>query len=321
MKRTRIDRPSGFELTGTLESFLSEYLYTGSPKTEANYRNHLRPFADYCVRTGLATLDVVTPDCVRLFLKEQSRYQYFRRGDTEPRQLARSTFIQRYAALKTFFNWCVEEGRLEVSPMAHVKRPKEEQRLRPVVSQDDFALLLRNAAQGAGWLGLRDRAILLFLVDTGARAGELMAMTERCVDWRAGTVVLHGKGSKDRTMRMSAETRRALRTYVEHKARPRLIGDPVWVTLRRHPLNASALAAIIHAIEEYAGLEYRLTPHMFRHTFAAEFTRLNNGNIKAAKERLGHSKIATTERYITSLGGGYGLGEEFRTPGEQWGKA
>lgn len=303
-----------------MDAFYSERSYTGSPKTEANYRNHLEPFAEYCDQAGIGSLVEISPDVCRLYLQHEAKRTYRRRGDTEDRPVSRSYFIQRYAALKTFFNWCVEDGRLPVSPMAHVKRPREEQRLRPVIGEDDFALLVRNARAGAGWLGMRDEAILRVLVDTGARAGELLAMTARCIDWKASTIVLHGKGSKDRTMAMSAPTRRALRDYMENPRRPRLPGDPVWVTLRRKPLGASALAAILHALEGYAELDYRITPHMFRHTFAAEFTRLNHGNIKATKERLGHSKIATTERYIASLGGGYGLGNEFVTPGARWGR-
>lgn len=319
MKRKIVDRPSGFEIAASLESFTSEYAYSGSPKTEAFYRNQLGTLRDYLARAGLTLLGDVTADTIRLYLKEQSRSTYVRRGQSEPRTLARSTLIQRYAAARTFFQWCVDEGRLDVSPMVNVKRPKEEHRIREALDREQFRILVQNAAAGPGWIGLRDKAILLLLLDTGARASELLGMGERCIDWRAGQVVLHGKGSKDRVMDLAPETRRAIRAYLQHPKRPKLPGDPVWVTLRRRAMGYGALNAMIHAMEGYAGLDTRVTPHRFRHTFAAEFTRANLGNVKATKERLGHSKIATTERYIESLGGGYGLGESFKTPAASWG--
>lgn len=106
---------------------------------------------------------------------------------------------------------------------------------------------------------------------------------------------------------------------LQHPRRPTVPGGYVWVTLRRRPMGYGALNAMLHAMEGYANLDTRVTPHMLRHTFAAEFTRANLGNVKATKERLGHAKIATTEKYIESLGGGYGLGETFKTPASSWG--
>ena len=180
-------------------------------------------------------------------------------------------------------------------------------------SQDEARRIVRYAAQASGWLGKRDRAIVLLMLGTGARADEVLSVLPNCINWPHREIVLHGKGDRDRRMKLGPELYRALREY--DAVRPKLPGNHWWVTQRNTRLAYPAFWAMIKHLGEYAGVE-GVHPHRFRHTFATEFTMGNNGNIRATQRRLGHSKIQTTENYLQSLGTDYGLEDWFRTPDE-----
>lgn len=314
MKRERAKQPSRFELNVALDSFIDEYAYSGSRNTERHYREHLRPFREWAVKNQVAGLDEVTADDVRHYLREQRDHTYVRKGhEDEPRTLARSTLIQRYSSLHTFFEWCVTDGRLLVSPMANIKRPKPEANARFAFSRDEAKRLVKFAGDAPGNLKYRDTALILIALGTGARASELLGMRWPDVHWAEGYIVVNGKGAKERRLRLGKDARRALKKWQD--VAPPIAGGYIWVTIRRTRMSLRGMWMWMHKLGEYAGVE-NCHPHRLRHTFAAEFTTMNR-DVYATKARLGHSKLATTEGYLHSLGVDYGLDESYRTP-DSW---
>lgn len=197
--------------------------------------------------------------------------------------------------------------------MAKVAKPRAPQPLRQGYAKEELTLLLQYAAKAPGWLKVRDRAIVVTLVGTGARAMELLAMRPEDIDWKRRTILLHGKGKKDRRVPRGRKVFRALQDY--YKVRPATPWLEAWCTQRRTRMNYAALNSMIKNLGGYAGVR-DVTPHRFRHTFATEHYRANRDLI-ALKAALGHSKVETTMTYLRGLGLDFALDAEHPSP-DKW---
>jgi site-specific recombinase XerD len=300
MPKRQDPEPSTFELCGVIAEWLDSYRYDGSPKTLAYYHDHVeRAFLTF-MAPKVKNLDDVTPQLIRDYLAHESRTG-----------IAASTLSSRYQAPKTFFTWCEDQGYIAVSPFRRVRRPKVP---RPHVvgfEPAEVKRLLSYAQQAPGWLAQRDYAVVLVLLDTGARASELLGLTEAAFDWPRHRVLLHGKGSKDRWVACGQKASRAVREYL--KVRPPSGSRQLWLTQRKSELDYGALSMMLKNLGGYAGVG-ECRPHRFRHTYAAEFYRRHR-DIMALRNSLGHAKVETTQRYLVSLGVEYGVAE-YASPGE-----
>lgn len=292
--------------------YLDQLAYEGSACTERNYRTQLAPFERFCDQRKITTLEGISPDTVRAYLKAEQHAVVRLGGRDTDRTIGRSTLIARYSVLRVFLEWCVTEGHLPANPMATVPRPKREKRIRHAFTAEEVRRLLTASKEADGKLAARDHAIVTALLGTGARASELLGLTWANVKWDEGYFVVFGKGAKERRLRMGKPLRTALRKWRD--AAPKIPGDWVWVTTRRTPMSLATLEGMCRRLGEYADVP-NCHPHRFRHTFAAEFTRLNR-DVVATKARLGHARISTTEEYLHSLGVDHGLDESYKTPDE-----
>lgn len=309
-----------FELRVIVGEFISDY-YSASPKTQRIYTDNIeRVLCSYLETRGVTDLLKVTPQVLREYLIHESERTYTIGSYT--RKQSPTTVNKRYESAKTFFGWCVAQEYLGSNPMLKVKRPKMPSRFRVGYSKDEVKRLVEAAAKAPGWLAARDRAILLMLLGTGARASELTGMHMDCVQWtvprprpggppqRTRYLTLHGKGGKDRRVPLGATAFGALRDYMA--IRPPTHHTNVWLTQRGTPFNAGALNQMMVNLRDYSDVA-GVTPHRFRHTYATAWYRQHR-DIMALKNLLGHSKVETTQRYLASLGADYGLQEDYSTP-------
>lgn len=177
--------------------------------------------------------------------------------------------------------------------MRKVKPPKVPFHPLPGVAIDDVKKLIATCSTT---LALRDKAILLCLLDTGARASEFLDLNLKDVDLTAGAVrIEHGKGDKSRTVFLGSISRRALRKYLKEREdlRP---NSPLWTTDEGERLKFSGLRQVIERRASAAGIQ---TPglHDFRRSFA--ITMLRNGvDLQTISRLLGHASLSVTERYL-----------------------
>lgn len=140
----------------------------------------------------------------------------------------------------------------------------------------------------------RDKALVLFLVDTGARSGGVVSLTIDQVNSASQTVELIEKGEKSRIVPVSGVTLQALQTWLA--VRP--VSQSRHVFLNRHgqPLTGSGLYQVLARIAKRAGVEGRFNPHAFRHFFGRKWME-SGGDIAPLSDMLGHTQIGITKQF------------------------
>jgi integrase/recombinase XerC len=264
--------------------------------TVSAYRRDLKDFHGYLMsgRSALdaagksVVLDAVTADHVRNYLAAMMKTP-----------AARSTIQRRLFAIKALFRWR-EAMTGQPNPARSMRSPKIEKRLPQVAGEDDVATLI-EADEIDRPAAIRDRAIMEILYSTGLRVSELTGLSWRDVDPELGMVMVRaGKGNKDRLIPIGEPALDALRRWraampiVWSPASPS--DDPVITNLRGGRLSPRSVQKMLARRLMAAGLDTPLTPHGLRHCFATHL--LNAGaDLRSIQEMLGHSSLATTQRY------------------------
>jgi len=319
MSKRQDPKPTGFELRSVINQFLDEYRGT-SEKTLDYYRDHLGNFLAYLAAEAPEVIELaqVGPIHVRAWLNHELGRTYLRGSHIH--QIQPATVEGRRQALNRLFAWCIEQETfgVERNPVQKVRPPRLPKRVIVGFDKTEVRALLiesrkfpgsRSSEPALEWLGKRNFAILTLLLDTGARASELLGLTLDDIDWPRGRMLLHGKGAKDRRVPFHNRASTALKDYLH--MRPEVPFDHLWVTLRHTPMKAnkaglSNLAALLKALGRYSEVT-DVHAHRFRHTYASRWWMAqDNPNIYVLMNLLGHVKIETTMRYLRGLGIEYG---------------
>ena len=172
-----------------------------------------------------------------------------------------------------------------------VKYPAE------TLTADEVRALIAGCTKGS--LGIRNRAMLYVLWRCGLRISELLAL--RPADVTGDTVrVLHGKGNKARTVGLDAEAAAVVGQWMERRKALGIKG-PLFCSLKGEPLHTNAVRELLKRLAAKMGVERRVTPHTFRHTFAANAAR--QIPVHYLQQALGHSSLSVTTGYVAHLGG------------------
>ena len=252
-----------------------------SPGTIGFYRNKLDYLAQYAVRAGLSDTEQVMPAHLRELLADLA--QSHRPGGVHA----------IFRALRTFFRWWSDEtGR--ANPMAKLRAPRLPlEPLEPVSLATVRAMLATCMPRALE--SDRDRAILLFLIDTGLRATELVSLRVGDVDAETGAVVVRcGKGRKHRVVFVGNRCLRELGRYLRH--RHLKAEDPLFATQDGRPLTYWGLRQIIRRRAARAGVPVP-SLHSFRRAFALGALR-GGMNIYALQRLMGHADLTMLQRYL-----------------------
>lgn len=256
-----------------------------APRTLEYYREKLGPFVSWLEARSVSEVSAITADHIRAFLLERE-------------QAGRSPMsIHHHAAcIKAWCNFLVSEELLAASPMRKVKMPKLNQEILPAFSPEDVRKLLAAAHDA------RETAILLFLLDSGCRLSEFLALNVGDVDVKTGAVRIRlGKGRKDRVAFLGAKARKALTKYLLWRGAPKP-DEPLWPLkspdreLTSERLTKWALRAILDRLARETGVQ-NVHPHTFRRTFALWSLRAGM-NIYALQQIMGHSDLSMLRRYL-----------------------
>jgi integrase/recombinase XerD len=212
--------------------------------------------------------------------------------------LSSRTIARRLSALRTFFRFLQNEGRLDADPAALVHAPRLGQTLPKYLTTKEIGRLLElpDANQP---LGLRDKAMIELLYSSGLRVSELCTLKMQDFNDDLGFVRIFGKGGKHRMVPVGKAAMLAIRKWVEEgrslvlKSRSSAY---LFVTGRGTAMTRQAFWKNLAQYAKTAGLHGRLTPHVLRHSFATHLLE-GGADLRSVQSMLGHADIATTQIY------------------------
>lgn len=180
---------------------------------------------------------------------------------------APATMNQRYRSLKRFFRWLLEEGEIRENAMLRLKPPRVPDQLKEHYGTEALQRVLK-ACGDRSWAALRDRAVVLMLLDTGVRASELIGLRMDDVNMDDQSLKVTGKGSKQRLVPIGNATALALDKYL--RKCPATHADYVWMSTRGEPWTNNGLRMCLKRRFREAGVPFHGI-HAFRRTFAISF--------------------------------------------------
>jgi integrase/recombinase XerD len=272
-----------------IEAFLT-YLTTEkdcSENTTSAYKNDLTQFVSTISDKVTDWQEIDTP-VLTAYVRHLQDKQY-----------ASSTIARKVAAVKSFFHYMLDTGRLQDDPTATLDSPRVQKRLPKILSSQEVEQLLNRPVQMTDPKALRDKAFLELLYATGMRVSELVALDVDNV--QLGTPEVHciSRANRERTLPLSERAAGAIRLYLE-RGRSTLLRDArenaLFLNHRGKRLTRQGLWLIIKGHVQEAGLDTNVTPHTLRHSFATHM--LDDGaNLKDVQKLLGHANISTTQIY------------------------
>lgn len=177
-----------------------------------------------------------------------------------------ATAANRYRSLKVFYAWLEEEGEISSNPMAKMKPPAIPEQPIPILP-DDALRRLFAACAGKDFEARRDTAIIMLLLDSGARRAELVGLRLDDLDFEHDVACVIGKGRRERALPFGHKTAVGLDRYLRVRARHSHANSP-WLWLgQKGPLTATGLAQMLWRRGRQAGID-GLHAHQLRHTFA-----------------------------------------------------
>lgn len=265
-----------------------------SQNTLAAYRNDLSQFMSY-LEGRVESWDEVTRDRIMDYIMTMKAEQEY----------ASSTVARKVAAIKSFFHYLAERGKLEDDPTATLDSPKVRKRLPRAISADDMERLLSEPAGDDSPKALRDRALLEVLYATGLRVTELVSLNVDDVNLASGTLrVLRPRDRRERIVPVHERALGPLGDYIE-RGRMQLLRDPeepaLFLNHRGRRLTRQGLWLIVKHYVREVGISEGVTPHTLRHTFAAHMLD-QKAELEYVQQILGHANISTTQVYAQMSG-------------------
>jgi integrase/recombinase XerD len=205
---------------------------------------------------------------------------------------------RKVAAVKSFFHYMMDTGRLRDDPTATLDSPRVQKRLPRILTAEEVDRLLNMPVSTSDPKSLRDKAFLELLYATGMRVSELVALDVADLDLDELRVDCRSR-SRSRILPLTERAAEAIRTYLE-RGRPALLRDPqepaLFLNHRGKRLTRQGLWLIIKGHVKEAGLDPNVTPHTLRHSFATHM--LDEGaKLRDVQRLLGHANISTTQIY------------------------
>jgi integrase/recombinase XerC len=272
------------------------YERNASPHTIRNYQSDLRQFRDY-LKGGdpQATVDVRSIDALRIrgFLA----YLF-------EREKKKTSIARKLAAVRAFYKFLAKDHVLAENPAATVSTPKLDKTLPRIMTEEEMNSFLDRvdeAARSGDPLVRRDRAILELLYASGLRVSELVGLDLRSVNFGDGMLLVCGKGRKERIVPFGSKAKQALDDYLPIRERILMEAKKsgqaaLYLNARGDRLTARSVDRLVKKHVRTYGPNVKASPHSLRHAFASHLLT-EGADLRAIQEMLGHSSLATTQKY------------------------
>lgn len=211
-----------------------------------------------------------------------------------------STRSRKVSSLRSFYNYLSSKANLlEISPMKDLETPSQRRSLPKYLTLEE-SLQLLQAIDGSSPQKERDYCIITLLLNCGMRLSELVGIKKSSIHWDDATLVLLGKGNKERMVFLNDACLSALQVYLEVREESEVEKEREYLFLSKNkrPLSPRRVEQIVEDALKKAGLSGRgFSPHKLRHTAATLMYQHGGVDIRVLKEILGHENLGTTEIY------------------------
>lgn len=309
-------------LSKAVEGYLLDISANYSVHTVALYKVQMRKFLEYF---GEINLDEIDQDQLSRWLVYMRTEYQWKSWDGNEHPLGGSALDNYWKMCRSFFGWARKNLKLE-RPDLHLPRPRylppqilafTRDEVKRILYACEWTHELKRSENGKAFRmhipsANRNKALILMLLDTGLRIGEVSRLTLSDVDLETGQIIVapygSGQKTKPRLVYLGRSTKKAVWHYIAKVDKRK--NDPFFTT------NSAYLRRLIAAIGERAKVP-DCHPHRFRHTFAIEYLR-NGGDPFTLQRLLGHSTLEMSRRYLNILEGDYQAVHEKASPADHW---
>jgi site-specific recombinase XerD len=254
------------------KSFFDDHQARFSSETIRSYQSALKQFFTFCDKQYV---EVKAVD-IRAWL-----------ASMEEKGLKPRTIHQKLSAVKSFYRYCIEEGKMKKNPTDTVPTPKIDDSFPYYLDKRQVALLQELTKQDP-----RDRAIVETLYTTGVRVSELLAIKVEDIKWDSRQIwIRKGKGNKERFVLFTHECGERLKTHLRFQT---YTSEYLFANNRGGHLSRVYIELKFRGFSETLG--FKVVPHTMRHTFAAHLAEKNMPQ-SFIQELLGHVNINSTRIY------------------------
>ena len=271
-----------------VEEFLNNLKYQRnySDYTILSYKEDLNIYEEFLNREILDFKKVKYND-IRMYLR------YLKEEKNEKN----SSICRNLSALRTFYNYLITKEITESNPFIYLNGPKKEKRLPRYFEYNELEELFKVPDLKDSF-GQRNRLILEMLYATGMRVGELVSIKVKDINIEEGTILILGKGNKERITHFGEYAKDILLLYLEdgYKKLNKNNLEYLFINNKATKLTERGVRDILNNIIKETDLSKHISPHMLRHTFATHL--LNEGcDILSVQKLLGHESISATGIY------------------------
>ena len=207
----------------------------------------------------------------------------------------KKTISRHISTLRSFYKYLYEEKIIDRNPMVLISNPKLDKKLPNFLYYDELEILL-NIPDRSTILGLRNAVILEVLYSTGIRVSELINIRLKDINFKDKKILILGKGNKERYVLYGEVLKNLLDEYLVKREKLSNNSDYLILNKNGTQITDRGIRSIISSILKQGELDFHVSPHTLRHTFATHMLE-NGADLKSVQELLGHENLSTTQVY------------------------
>ena len=255
-----------------------------SDNTIINYKKDLEEYETYLKENNKNIKDTDYK-----FIRSYLTYMFDKKYE-------KKTVSRHISTLRSYYKYLYEEKKIKKNPMELISNPKLDKKLPNFLYYDELEILL-NIPDKSTTLGLRDALILELLYSTGIRVSELINIKMKDINRSNKKILIMGKGSKERYVLYGDVLSNLLDIYI-YESRSKLNKNSEYLILNKNGngITDRGIRLIISKILKQGSLDFHVSPHTLRHTFATHMLE-NGADLKSVQELFGHENLSTTQVY------------------------
>ncbi|MFC7061221.1 tyrosine recombinase XerC [Halobacillus seohaensis] len=253
------------------------------------YKDDIENFFSFMMSESISSLKEVDYSLIRVYLSE-----------LHSKELSRRSISRRLSCLRSFYRFLEREQLVHHNPFLNIRMPKSENPIPQFFYEEELEHLF-TVSDLTTPLGQRNQALLELLYGTGIRVSECKQLEISDIDFSLTTLLITGKGRKERYVPFGQFAADALTDYIEY-GRETLLSKSnnsthnVFLNARGGPLTARGIRMILDKMVKDAALTVDIYPHKLRHSFATHL--INQGaDLRSVQELLGHEHLSSTQIY------------------------